>query len=58
MSYENIKDDILTFQEKVKTWQTEELEDEEVEEINVLLDETMALISGDDDEEMDEEDDL
>ena len=58
MSYENIKDDILAFQEKVKTWQTEELEDEEVEEINLLLDETLALITGEDDEEMDEDEDL
>lgn len=52
--FEKIQQDINDFNTRIKSWNLEELSDEEAEEIGDKLEETMALLAG---EEFEDEDD-
>lgn len=59
-AFDEIRQDLLAFQTKVKAWKEDDLEDSELDDVNDLVEQTVALLLGDvegDDDSADEEDD-
>ena len=47
--FEKIRQDVLDFNARIKSWNESDLEDHEVDEVNTLLEDTINLIAGQDD---------
>jgi hypothetical protein len=56
--FDKIRQDIRAFNEQVKNWDEDQLSDEELDEVNELLEETIELITGASLDEEDEETEL
>ena len=53
--FDKVKQDIRDFNTRIRSWNTDQLSDEESDEVSDLLEETMALLAGEDG--MEDEDD-
>lgn len=56
--FDKMRQDIRAFNEQVKNWDEDQLSDEELDEVNELLEETIELITGASLDEEDEETEL
>ncbi len=59
VAFDEIRQDLLAFQTKVKAWKEDDLEDSELDDVNDLVEQTVALLLGDvegDDDSADEDD--
>lgn len=59
--FDKIRQDLLDFNTRVQTWNEDELEDDELDEIDELIEQTISLLVGSedvDDEDEEFEDDL
>lgn len=56
--FDKIRQDIRDFNVRIRSWNTDQLSDEEAEEVSDLLEETMALLAGEEgmEDESDEDD--
>jgi hypothetical protein len=60
VAFDEIRQDLLAFQTKVKAWKEDDLEESELDTVSNLVEQTVALLIGDvegDDDSTDEEDD-
>ncbi len=54
--YERIKDSLRQFNALIETWDFDSLSDEEYEEVSALMDQTLLLLTGEEDEYEEDED--
>lgn len=55
--FDKVKQDIRDFNARIKNWDLNQLTDDEADEVSDILEETMALLAGEEDMD-DEEDDF
>ena len=56
--FDKIRQDIRDFNVRIRSWNTDQLSDEEADEVSDLLEETMGLLAGEEgmEDESDEDD--